>query len=85
MLGPTKLFVLPSTSPANAAVTWEERLRWFARTARSRVLSELRFARAARAIVLAEPEIASRPLRVPVPHQPARSPPMGLVNPSSDS
>ena len=29
-LGPTKLFVLPSTSPANAAVPWEERLRWFA-------------------------------------------------------
>ena len=25
----TKLFVLPSTSPANAAVPWEERLRWF--------------------------------------------------------
>lgn len=23
------LFVLPSTSPANAAVRWEERLRWF--------------------------------------------------------
>jgi TDG/mug DNA glycosylase family protein len=23
------LFVLPSTSPANAAVSWEERLRWF--------------------------------------------------------
>lgn len=23
------LFVLPSTSPANAAVPWEERLRWF--------------------------------------------------------
>ena len=30
MLGATKLFVLPSTSPVNAAVTWEERLRWFA-------------------------------------------------------
>jgi TDG/mug DNA glycosylase family protein len=29
------LFVLPSTSPANAAVPWEERLRWF------RVLREL--------------------------------------------
>ena len=29
MLGGTKLFVLPSTSPANAAVPWEERLRWF--------------------------------------------------------
>ncbi len=29
-LGETELFVLPSTSPANAAVPWEERLRWFA-------------------------------------------------------
>jgi G:T/U-mismatch repair DNA glycosylase len=28
-LGDTVLFVLPSTSPANAAVSWEERLRWF--------------------------------------------------------
>jgi double-stranded uracil-DNA glycosylase len=28
-LGETELFVLPSTSPANAAVPWEERLRWF--------------------------------------------------------
>lgn len=28
-LGDTPLFVLPSTSPANAAVPWEERLRWF--------------------------------------------------------
>jgi TDG/mug DNA glycosylase family protein len=28
-LGDTHLFVLPSTSPANAAVPWEERLRWF--------------------------------------------------------
>jgi TDG/mug DNA glycosylase family protein len=25
----TRLFVLPSTSPANAAVPWQERLRWF--------------------------------------------------------
>ncbi len=31
----TALFVLPSTSPANAAVPWEERLRWF------RALNEL--------------------------------------------
>jgi TDG/mug DNA glycosylase family protein len=29
VLGSTRLFVLPSTSPANAAVPWEERLRWF--------------------------------------------------------
>ena len=28
-LATTNLFVLPSTSPANAAVPWEERLRWF--------------------------------------------------------
>ena len=28
-LGETGLFVLPSTSPANAAVPWDERLRWF--------------------------------------------------------
>jgi double-stranded uracil-DNA glycosylase len=28
-LGVTALFVLPSTSPANAAVRWSERVRWF--------------------------------------------------------
>jgi len=28
-LGPTALYVLPSTSPANAAVPYDERLRWF--------------------------------------------------------
>ena len=28
-LGETRLFVLPSTSPANAAVPWKERLYWF--------------------------------------------------------
>ena len=28
-LGATRLFVLPSTSPANAAVPYEERLHWF--------------------------------------------------------
>jgi len=32
-LGDTRLFVLPSTSPANAAVPWEERLRWFSELA----------------------------------------------------
>ena len=29
LLASTRLFVLPSTSPANAAVPYEERLRWF--------------------------------------------------------
>jgi TDG/mug DNA glycosylase family protein len=33
-LGKTQLFVLPSTSPANAAVPWRERKRWFAELAR---------------------------------------------------
>jgi TDG/mug DNA glycosylase family protein len=28
-LGETALFVLPSTSPANAVVPWDARLRWF--------------------------------------------------------
>ena len=28
-LGQASIFVLPSTSPANAAVPWRERLRWF--------------------------------------------------------
>ena len=28
-LAETRLFVLPSTSPANASVPWSERLRWF--------------------------------------------------------
>lgn len=33
-LGGTRLFVLPSTSPANAAVPWDERLGWFRALAR---------------------------------------------------
>jgi double-stranded uracil-DNA glycosylase len=33
-LGDTRLFVLPSTSPANAAVPWHERLGWFAELAK---------------------------------------------------
>jgi TDG/mug DNA glycosylase family protein len=34
-LSNTRLFVLPSTSPANAAVPWEERLRWFEELSRA--------------------------------------------------
>jgi len=34
-LANTWLFVLPSTSPANAAVPWEERLRWFEELSRA--------------------------------------------------
>jgi double-stranded uracil-DNA glycosylase len=38
-LGDTRLFVLPSTSPANAAVPWEERLRWFSELASRAIYS----------------------------------------------
>lgn len=34
-LANTRLFVLPSTSPANAAVPWAERLRWFEELSRA--------------------------------------------------
>jgi double-stranded uracil-DNA glycosylase len=34
-LANTRLFVLPSTSPANAAVPWEERVRWFEELSRA--------------------------------------------------
>ena len=47
-LGSTRLFVLPSTSPANAAVPWDERLRWFRELAgRESGLPERRNVRAA--------------------------------------
>ena len=49
-LGDTQLFVLPSTSPANAAVPWHVRLRWFEELAgRS---SGLPIREAVRAVVL---------------------------------
>ncbi len=34
-LAETRLFVLPSTSPANAAVPWRERERWFRELSRA--------------------------------------------------
>jgi TDG/mug DNA glycosylase family protein len=48
-LGTTRLFVLPSTSPANAAVSWEDRLRWFGELSR---LSAPRPRPSVRAIIL---------------------------------
>ena len=50
-LGATQLFVLPSTSPANAAVPWRERLRWFAELAGRSSGKPMR--QAVRAIVVA--------------------------------
>jgi len=47
-LGETNLFVLPSTSPANAAIPWHERLRWFSELAgRESALPERENVRAA--------------------------------------
>ena len=48
-LAETALFVLPSTSPANAAVPWSERLRWFQAF---RDFAAMRLRQAARAVVL---------------------------------
>jgi G:T/U-mismatch repair DNA glycosylase/ADP-ribose pyrophosphatase YjhB (NUDIX family) len=50
LLAGTRLFVLPSTSPANAAVPWAERLRWFDELAGRSSGFPLR--RAVRALVL---------------------------------
>jgi TDG/mug DNA glycosylase family protein len=49
-LGETQLFVLPSTSPANAAVPWAERKRWFQELAGRATGRPLR--QAVRALVL---------------------------------
>ncbi len=66
-LGETALFVLPSTSPANAAVPWEERLRWFRELRKPcETVSELRIRPAARAVVVdPDDRDPARPLRVP--------------------
>jgi double-stranded uracil-DNA glycosylase len=50
-LGDTQLFVLPSTSPANAAVPWWDRLRWFEELA-GRASPELPIRQAVRAVVV---------------------------------
>ena len=50
-LGETKLFVLPSTSPANAAVPWRERLEWFKQLAG--LASELPMRQGVRAVLVA--------------------------------
>jgi TDG/mug DNA glycosylase family protein len=50
-LAGARLFVLPSTSPANAAVPWEERLRWF-RVFRDSLSTGVVLRRATRAIVV---------------------------------
>ena len=50
-LDDTKLFVLPSTSPANAAVPWRERLHWFKQLAG--IASGLPIREGVRAVIVA--------------------------------
>jgi TDG/mug DNA glycosylase family protein len=77
-LGETQLFVLPSTSPANAAVPWLERERWFQELAgRS---SGLQLRQAARALIV---DIDERVLlvRFEWPDKSVWAPPGGGIDP----
>ena len=59
-LGPTALYVLPSTSPANAAVPYAERLHWF--RALREWLEPARAKRSARCVVDADRADPARPV-----------------------
>jgi TDG/mug DNA glycosylase family protein len=77
-LGKTQLFVLPSTSPANAAVPWLERERWFQELAgRS---SGLPLRRAVRALVL-DPADRVLLVRFERPDKTVWAPPGGGIDP----
>ncbi len=77
-LGGTRLFVLPSTSPANAAVPWGERLRWFQELAGRVTGHPLRDG--VRALVL-EPAGRTLLARFDFRHGPVWAPPGGGVEP----
>jgi 8-oxo-dGTP pyrophosphatase MutT (NUDIX family) len=77
-LGETRLYVLPSTSPANAAVPWLERERWFQELAgRS---SGLPLRRAARALVV-DPDDRVLLVRFEWPDKTVWAPPGGGIDP----
>ena len=80
-LGETKLFVLPSTSPANAAVPWRERLRWFHELAGR--ASGLPIRRAVRAAVVA-PDGRALMLQYRNEYEEWWIPPGGGVDPGED-
>ena len=81
MLGGTRLFVLPSTSPANAAVPWRERLFWFDEIAGR--ASGLPVREAVRAIVVA-PDRRTLLLRYGNEHREWWIPPGGGIEPGED-
>jgi double-stranded uracil-DNA glycosylase len=77
-LAGTRVFVLPSTSPANAAVPWLERERWFQELAgRS---SGLPLRRAVRALVV-DPDERTLLVRFEWPHKTVWAPPGGGIDP----
>jgi TDG/mug DNA glycosylase family protein len=77
-LGETQLFVLPSTSPANAAVPWRERLYWFKQLAGR--ASGLPMRQGVRA-VLVSPDLRTLLIRYVGPYESWWSPPGGGVDP----
>jgi TDG/mug DNA glycosylase family protein len=77
-LGETRLFVLPSTSPANAAVPWIERERWFQELAGR--ASGLPLRDAVRAVVL-DPDDRVLLVRFDWPDKSVWAPPGGGVEP----
>jgi G:T/U-mismatch repair DNA glycosylase/ADP-ribose pyrophosphatase YjhB (NUDIX family) len=77
-LGATRLFVLPSTSPANAAVPYGERLRWFQELSGRATGRPLR--RAVRALVL-DPADRVLLVRFEWPDRSVWAPPGGGVEP----
>ena len=77
-LGETQLFVLPSTSPANAAVPWLERERWFQELAGRSSGLPLRLA--ARAVIL-DPNDRVLLVRFVWPDKTVWAPPGGGIDP----
>jgi G:T/U-mismatch repair DNA glycosylase/ADP-ribose pyrophosphatase YjhB (NUDIX family) len=77
-LGETWLFVLPSTSPANAAVPYDERLRWFQELAGRLTGRPLR--RAVRALLL-DPAGRTLLVRFEWPEKTVWAPPGGGIEP----
>ncbi|MFY9577859.1 MAG: NUDIX domain-containing protein [Gaiellaceae bacterium] len=81
-LGDTHLFVLPSTSPANAAVPWLERERWFQELAgRS---SGLPLRPAVRALIL-DPDERVLLVRFEWPDKAVWAPPGGGIDPGESA
>jgi double-stranded uracil-DNA glycosylase len=77
-LGDTSLFVLPSTSPANAAVPWRERLEWFNQL--SGLASGLPLREGVRAVVVA-PDRQTLMIRYVAEYESWWIPPGGGVDP----